>query len=253
MNEKWQLTKWFFYQKLYVLYGLIATFGASLVNFTACWPNANFYILVNHKITLWIDWKIFNLQLNEGIIDQNFPTFYIPIYSYKTYIFYCYETFLPGTCWKKLPIMYKVLRLHGFPVTKVHKVSHGPVKRWFFHLVNAMFGVRILQIFVHIYPYKTSMQITIYLGLWRIWFWTDSVNAAFASPNFCTYLSIQKVYAYYNILGTKKNFVLNRFGQCIFCSLDSLNFRTYISIQNIYANYNILFWWICLPYFRLTE
>ena len=71
------------------------------------------------------------------------------------------------------------------------------------------------------------------------------------SPNFCTYLSIQNVYAYYNILGTKKNFVLNRFGQCIFCSLDSLNFRTYLSIQNIYANYNILFWWICLPYFRL--
>ena len=145
----------------------------------------------------------------------------------------------------------KSSQFHGFPVTKVHNVSHGPVKRWFFHLVNAMFGVRILQIFVHIYPYKTSMQITIYLGLWRIWFWTDSVNAAFASPNFCTYLSIQKVYAYYNILGTKKNFVLNRFGQCIFCSLDSLNFRTYLSIQNIYANYNILFWWIRLPYFQL--
>jgi len=149
MNEKWQLTKWFFYQKLYDLYGLIATFGASLVNFTACWPNANFYILVNHKITLWIDWKIFNLQLNKGIIDQKFPTFYIPIYSYKTYIFYCYETFLPGTCWKKLPIMYKVLRLHGFPVTKVHNVSCGLVWKFIF--------IRILWIFIHIYAQNVPL------------------------------------------------------------------------------------------------
>ena len=61
--------------------------------------------------------EIFNLQITKGIIDQKFPTFYVPIYPYKTYIFYCYENFLPGTCCKNFLIMYKVLRFHGFPVT----------------------------------------------------------------------------------------------------------------------------------------
>ena len=37
--------------------------------------------------------KIFNLQLTERIIDRKFPTFSVPIYPYKTYIFHCYETF----------------------------------------------------------------------------------------------------------------------------------------------------------------
>ena len=35
----------------------------------------------------------------------------------------------------------------------------------FKYLVNATFAVWILQIFVHTYPYKMSMQITTYLGL----------------------------------------------------------------------------------------
>ena len=141
---------------------------------------------------------------------------WISLNSYKTDILYCYETFLPGTCWKKFPIMSKVLRFHGFPVTKVHNVSCGPVKKVIFS-----FG-----------------QCNI-CGL--------------DSPNLCTYLSIQNVYANYNILGTLKNFVLNRFGQCNFCSFDSPNFHTYLSIQYVYANYNILFRWIHLPYFQLTK
>ena len=119
----------FCYQKLYVLTGM---FGACVVNFMACWPKINFHFLVNHKITLLIDQKTFNLQLTEGIIDWKFPTFYIPIYPYKTYIFYCYETFLPGNCWKKFPIMYKVLRFHGFLVTKVPNVSCSPVWKFIF-------------------------------------------------------------------------------------------------------------------------
>ena len=34
-------------------------------------------------------------MLTDGISDRKFPTFNIPIYPYKTYIFYCSETFLP--------------------------------------------------------------------------------------------------------------------------------------------------------------
>ena len=153
--------------------------------------------------------KIFNLQLTEGIIDQKLPTFDIPIYSYKTYIFYWYETFLPETCWKKFPIMYKVLRFNAFLVTMVHNVSCGPVKKVIF----------------------SFSQCNI-CGL-------DSLN-------FCTY-SIQNVYSNYNILGTLKNLVLNNFSQYNFFSLDSPNFCTYLYIQNVYANYNILFWWIHRP------
>ena len=83
-SEKWRLTevffyKYFFYQKVHILYGLIATFRACLVNFRLCWPNDNVYFLVNYKITLQIHQKIFNLQLTKGIIDQKFPTFYVPI------------------------------------------------------------------------------------------------------------------------------------------------------------------------------
>ena len=105
--------------------------GACVSVITAWWPNAKFYFLVNCKIWLWINQKIFNLRLTEGIIDRNFPTFYVPIYPYKMYIFYCYVT-LSGTCWKKFPIVSKVLRFLGFPVTKVHNVSCGPVKNVIF-------------------------------------------------------------------------------------------------------------------------
>ena len=76
--------------------------------------------------------KIFNLRLTEHIIDRKFPTFSVPIYPYKTYIFHCYETFFSGTCWKKFPIVSKVLRFLGFPVTKVHNVSCGPVRNVIF-------------------------------------------------------------------------------------------------------------------------
>ena len=83
----------------------------------ACWLKINFHLLVNRKITLPIDRK--NLQLTDNQRDYwpKVPNFYVPIYPYKTYIFYCYENFLPGTCCKNFLIMYKVLRFHGFPVT----------------------------------------------------------------------------------------------------------------------------------------
>ena len=67
--------------------------------------------------------KILNLQLTKRIIDRKFPTFYVPLYPYKTYIFHCYETF-SGTCLKKFPIVSKVLRFLGFPVTKVSPRCH---------------------------------------------------------------------------------------------------------------------------------
>ena len=90
------------------------------------------------------------------------------------YIFYYYETFLPGTCRKKFPIMCKVLLFHGFWVTKVHNVSCGPVKKVIFS-----FG-----------------QCNI---------------SSLDSQNFQTYLSIRNIYANYNILVTLKNLVLNGF------------------------------------------
>ena len=104
------------------------------------------------KLHFGLTEKIFNLQLTKGIIDQKFPTFYIPIYSYKMYIFYCYKTFLPGTCWKKFPIMSKVLRFHGFLVTKVHNVSCGLVLKFIFirSMQYLQFGFsKFLYIFMH--------------------------------------------------------------------------------------------------------
>ena len=131
-KEKWQLTKWFFVSKNLCFECFNRYIWKCVVDFIACWPKINFHFWINHKITLLIDQKTFNLQLTEGIIDWKFPTFYIPIYPYKTYIFYCYETFLPGNCWKKFPIMYKVLRFHGFLVTKVPNVSCSPVWKFIF-------------------------------------------------------------------------------------------------------------------------
>ena len=76
--------------------------GACVLVITAWWLNAKFYFSVNRKIWLRNE-KIFNLQLTKGIIDQKFPTFYVPIYPYKMYIFYCYETFCQELAGKSSP------------------------------------------------------------------------------------------------------------------------------------------------------
>ena len=100
--KKWWLTKIFFYQKPYVLYGIIAT---SELVYRSLWrddrmPNFIFWSIVKFDCG---SKKIFNLQLTKGIIDQKFTTFYVPIYPYKTYIFYCYETFCQELAGKSSP------------------------------------------------------------------------------------------------------------------------------------------------------
>ena len=124
------------------------SFFGQLLNYTSDWPK-----------------KIFNLQLTEGIIDLQFPTFYVPIYPYKTYIFHWYETFLPGTCWKKFPIMYKVLRFHRFPVTKVHNAV------WF----KSLFSFRQCNVYS-----SDSPNFHTYLCIQNV-------------PLFCTFLDLQNV------------------------------------------------------------
>ena len=102
-RKKWQLTKNFFYQKPYVLYGIIAM--PELVYWSLrCddWmPNFIFWSIV--KFDFGLTKKIFNLQLTEGIIDRKFPTFYVPIYPYKTNIFHWYETFCQELAGKSSP------------------------------------------------------------------------------------------------------------------------------------------------------
>ena len=123
---------------------------------------------------------------------------YIFIHTKHTFLLLC--DFLSGTCWKKFPIVSKVLRFHGFPVTEVHNVSHGPVKNVIFPFVNAIFAVRILQIFVHIYAYKTYLYFV----------------------HFQTYKSSFITYLFRPTIRTVNN-----------CSQDSPNFHTYLCIQNV--------------------
>ena len=120
-----------FYQKPYVLYGIIATLELvyQLSQRDDRMPIFIFRSII--KFHFGLTKKIFNLRLIAGIIDRKFPTFYVPIYPYKS-TFSIAMRLLSGTCWKKFPIMSKVLRFHGFPVTKVHNVSRGPVKNVIF-------------------------------------------------------------------------------------------------------------------------
>ena len=144
-KEKWQLTKGFFVTKnlTFCIFKQVCL----CCKFHCVLTKNHFPFLVNCQIILLIDQKSVLLMLTDGISDRKFPTFNIPIYPYKTYIFYCSETFLSGTCRKMYPIMYKVLI---FPITKVHNVSHGPVWKFIFIWSISMSAVWIHQIFVHI-------------------------------------------------------------------------------------------------------
>ena len=85
-NEKWRLTKRFFYQKPYILYGIIAM--PELFYRSSQWTECQFFFRSILKFHFGLTKKIFNLQLTEGIIDRKFPTFYVPIYPNKMYIFH---------------------------------------------------------------------------------------------------------------------------------------------------------------------
>ena len=102
-NEKWWLTERFFLPKTVCFVWNNSYVGACLSVFTAWWPNANFYFRSIIKFHFGLTKKIFNLRLIAGIIDRKFPTFYVPIYPYKTYIFYCYETFCQELAGKSSP------------------------------------------------------------------------------------------------------------------------------------------------------
>ena len=130
-NDDWP--KNCFYQKPYVLYGIIAMFGACVVNMTAWWPNANFYFLVNCKSS------------------QHFTYLYIhTIHTFSIAMWLFVRNLL-----EKVP--------HHVQGSKISQISSHQgsqcvhtvlLKMWFFHLVNAIFAARILQIFVQIYAYK---------------------------------------------------------------------------------------------------
>ena len=78
--------------------------GAYVSVITAWWPNAKFIFRSIVKFDFGLTEKIFNLRLTKGIIDRKFPTFYVPIYPYKTYIFHCYETFFQELAGKSSPL-----------------------------------------------------------------------------------------------------------------------------------------------------
>ena len=123
---------------------LPCSFGACVVNFSVCWPKIIFRFCSIIKSEFRLTEKP-STYSTEGSNDQKFPTFNLPIYPFKTYIFYCYDTFIV----RNLPetTMYKVLRL---PIAKVHNVSQGPVWKFIFIWSMSMFAVWICQIFIHI-------------------------------------------------------------------------------------------------------
>ena len=82
-NEKWQLTERFFLPKTVHFVWNNSFVGACLSVIT---PNLIFRSIV--KFHFGLTEKIFNLRLTKGIIDRKFPTFYVPIYPYKTYGFW---------------------------------------------------------------------------------------------------------------------------------------------------------------------
>ena len=102
-RKKRQLTEIFFYQKPYVLYGIIAMLELVYRSLRRDDQMPNFIFRSIIKFHFGLTEKIFNLRLTKGIIDRKFPTFYIPIYPYKMYIFYCYETFCQELAGKSSP------------------------------------------------------------------------------------------------------------------------------------------------------
>ena len=134
-NDDW--LKDFFYQKWYVLYGSIGMFRACLQKALLTKSCQLFtFLFIHTKCTFSIAMRLF-----------------------------CRE--LAGKSSPSCARFYYFTDFGSLRFTMCHVVR---LKRWFFHLVNAILAVWILKIFKHIYPLETSMQITTYLWLWRIWF-----------------------------------------------------------------------------------
>ena len=100
-NDGWP--KFFFYQKQYVLYGITATSELVYLFLRRVDRMENFFFRSIVNFHFGLTEKIFNLQLTERIIDRKFPTFYVPIYHYKTYITHCYAIYFQELPWKSSP------------------------------------------------------------------------------------------------------------------------------------------------------
>ena len=142
----------FFYKKLNVLYG--AMFGACLVNFMVCWQNANFYFLVNHKITLWIDQKNLQFTVDQRHYWLKVPNILLAYLFIQNIHFLLLWDFFARNLLEKVPH-----HVQGSKISWIsgHQGSQCVMRsglKVYFHSVNAIFAVQILQIFVHIYAYK---------------------------------------------------------------------------------------------------
>ena len=100
-NDGWP--KFFFYQKQYVLYGITATSELVYLFLRRVDRMEIFFFRSIVNFHFGLTEKIFNLQLTERIIDRKFPTFYVPIYHYKTYITHCYAIYFQELPWKSSP------------------------------------------------------------------------------------------------------------------------------------------------------
>ena len=131
-KKKWRLTEKFFLAKTIRFVWNNSYVGACVAVFTAWWPNAKIYFSVNCKISLRIDWKNLQFTVDRTHYWPKVPNILRTYLSIQNVHFPLLWDFFSGTCWKKFPIVSKVLRFLGFPVTKVHNVSHGPVKNVIF-------------------------------------------------------------------------------------------------------------------------
>ena len=130
-QKKWRLTEIFLSKTIRFVWNN-SYVGACVLVITAWWPNAKFYFLVNWKIWLWIDRKNLQFTVDQRHYWPKVPNILHTYLSIQNVHFLLLWDFLSGTCWKKFPIMSKVLRFHRFLVTKVHNVSRGPVKNVIF-------------------------------------------------------------------------------------------------------------------------
>ena len=156
-----------------------------------------------------IDQKTFHLQFTKGIIDQKLPTFNVPIYPYKTYIFYCYETFLSGTCQKS---SLSCTRFEDFWSPRCHKALFESLFS-FGQCRCLQFGfTKLLYIFNH-----TKCTFISYI--------LDQQNI----PLFCTFLDLQNVPLISTFLDLQNIPLFSMF-------LDQQNvplFRTFLDFQNV--------------------
>ena len=170
-NEKWWLTEGFFLSKM-VCFVWINRYVQSLFSkFHGVLTKSQFSFF-GQLLNCNSDWpkKISIYSLQKALLTKSCQLFtFLFIHTKCTFSItmrlFCRE--LAGKSSPSCARFYYFTDFGSLRFTMCHVVR---LKRWFFHLVNAILAVWILKIFKHIYPLETSMQITTYLWLWRIWF-----------------------------------------------------------------------------------